>query len=500
MSRSRPGWNPVQHRMVNVRMMRMIRGQIARGCLALLLPAAGHAATASLSLDVYLDQVRAGHAGLLAAEETSRAIPLMAEEAELVYSPLLRATGGRVDNRAEGSSPLQPERTIAGTWDVGLSKKFATGTVISADYGLNYTHILYAPIPGFPSALFPSAPFYDARPSVTVSQSLLRDFPGGMTDAGLRKARALAAAGAAANTYRARAILLQAEMAYWTASLARDTVEFARASADRTNRLIVWTEKKVALNLAENSDLLQVRAAGKLRELNLRMAEQDLAAAERALNALRGRSDRAVPEALERITERLERAAAVAPAVSATRLDVVAADFSVAAAEQGDRETRYRSLPELGAFGTVALNGHDPAAGPASGEALGGDHPTYTVGVAFVAPLDFARLRRARAGYAAQSAAARRDAEQTRRTAAEDWSRLGERWDDVNVRLGLAREIESLQQDKLQAETQRFSEGRTTTFQLLTFEEEFSQAQLTRLRLGMERLLLEAQARLYNAR
>lgn len=453
-----------------------------------------------LTLDAYLDQVRAGHPGLLAAEETARAIPLMAQEAELVYSPLVRATGTRVDNRAEGSSALQPDRTVAGMWDLGVSKKFSTGTVLSAGYGLNYTHIFYGAIPGFPSFLFPSAPFYDARPSVTVSQSLLRDFMGGMTDAGLRKTRLLAAAGAAGNRFKARAILLQAEIAYWTASLARDNVEFAKASAERTNKLVEWTTKKVALNLAEDSDLLQVRAAGKLRELSLKMAEQDLVAADRALNALRGRAERDVPEPLERINERLDAAPATAPAPSATRLDVEAAELAVAAAEQGDRETKFRSWPEINAFGTVALNGHEAAAGAASAKAFEGDRPTYTVGVAFVAPLDLPTLRRARSGYAAQSAAARREAEQARLAAGQDWARLAERWEDVGVRLTLAREIEALQRDKLQAETERFSQGRTTTFQLLMFEEEFSQSQLTRLRLGMERLILEAQARLYNAR
>ncbi len=474
---------------------------IVRALAGLILAlAAARPGVAALTLDDYLAQVRAGNAGLRAAEETSRAIPLMAAEAGLVYSPVFRATGTRVDNRAEGSSPLQPDRTVAGIWDVGLSKTFSTGTVISAGYGLNYTHIFYGAIPGFPVALFPSAPFYDARPSATVSQSLLRDFMGGMTAAGVRRVESQAAAGAAASRFRARAILFQAEQAYWAASLARDMVEFARASADRTKKLVEWTEKKVALNLSESSDLLQVQAAGKLRELSLKMAEQDLVASERTLNTLRGREDRVLPEPLERINERLDGPAAAAPAPSATRLDVEAANLAFAAAEHGARETRYRSLPEVNAFGTVALNGHEPAAGPASSEAFGGDRPTYTVGVALTAALDLPGLRRARAGYLIQTEAARRDAEQARLGAAQDWSRLAERWEDVNVRLALAREIESLQQKKLAAETERFSEGRTTTFQLLTFEEEFSQAQLTRLRLGMERLLLEAQGRLYNAR
>src|SRR6185436_8719870 len=118
--------------------------------------------------------VRASHPGWKSAEESAGALPAMAEEAGLVYSPLLRASGTRVDDRAEGSSAFQPARTLAGVWSVGLAKQFSTGTTASVDYGLNYAHIFPAPVPGLPpslaSGLFPAAPFYDARPSISLSQ------------------------------------------------------------------------------------------------------------------------------------------------------------------------------------------------------------------------------------------------------------------------------------------------------------------------------------------
>ncbi len=150
----------------------------------------------------------------------------------------------------------------------------------------------------------------------------------------------------------------------------------------------------------------------------------------------------------------------------------------------------------MNAFGTVTWNGHDLSTGAASGEAFTGDHSTYTVGAAFVAPLDVFRLRRVQGGYDAQVRASRRDAERARLEAAQDWDLLLTRWKDVEARLALTREIEALQQQKFAAENQRFSEGRTTTFQLLSAEEDLSSAQVTRLRIGLERLLLEAQARL----
>jgi outer membrane protein TolC len=306
-------------------------------------------------------------------------------------------------------------------------------------------------------------------------------------------------------------LLFQAEQAYWSASLARDVLESARASLERARKLVESTEKKVSLNLSENSDLLQVQAGAKLRELNLRLAEQDLATAERSLDTWRGRTGAGAHEELEHINEKLdgfgrpaqgaglEKAAVPAPAPSATRLDVQAAELALAGAEAGARETLYRGLPDVNAFATVTLNGHDPAAGGASGDALDGTHPTYTVGAALIAPLDFGRLRRVRSGHEAQERAAQREAERARLESAQDWGQLQAHWQDVEAKLALTREIETLQQQKFQAESERFNEGRTTTFQLLTFEEDYSQARVSRLRLGFERLLLEAQARLYNA-
>lgn len=65
-------------------------------------------------------------------------------------------------------------------------------------------------------------------------------------------------------------------------------------------------------------------------------------------------------------------------------------------------------------------------------------------------------------------------------------------------RLDMARELETLQKEKLDHERVRFSHGRTTSFQVLQFEGHYSEAQLTRLRMENEALLIKAQARLFN--
>lgn len=58
---------------------------------------------------------------------------------------------------------------------------------------------------------------------------------------------------------------------------------------------------------------------------------------------------------------------------------------------------------------------------------------------------------------------------------------------------------QSLQEQKLQRGTERYRIGRTTAIQVLSFEEDNNQAQYNRLRMGLEKLVVEAQARFYNA-
>ncbi len=198
-------------------------------------------------------------------------------------SPRLDAQGGFTDSRKEPATSLSPPRTIASRWNVGVSKLFDTGTSVAVNYGIDYTRLFAPPAPaGLPPAiaagLFASQPYFDAAPSLTVSQSLLRDWCGGNTLAGILRVRAQAAAAVAAERMRQHQLVLQAEQAYWGVALAQEALDSARSSRDRTERFVGWTRKKAALNLAESSDLAQAAAGGELRALAVRAAEQDLSA------------------------------------------------------------------------------------------------------------------------------------------------------------------------------------------------------------------------------
>jgi hypothetical protein len=70
--------------------------------------------------------------------------------------------------------------------------------------------------------------------------------------------------------------------------------------------------------------------------------------------------------------------------------------------------------------------------------------------------------------------------------------------DAVVFRLVLAQELEKLQGEKAEREKSRYRDGRTTNFQVLRFEDDYSLARIQILQLLANARAIEAQARFYN--
>jgi glycosyltransferase involved in cell wall biosynthesis len=79
-----------------------------------------------------------------------------------------------------------------------------------------------------------------------------------------------------------------------------------------------------------------------------------------------------------------------------------------------------------------------------------------------------------------------------------DWDQLTTTWKNVKSRLALAVQIRDVQEKRVAAERQKYSRGRTTTFNLLTAENDLDDSTLNMYRLVYEELITAAQAELYN--
>jgi outer membrane protein TolC len=254
--------------------------------------------------------------------------------------------------------------------------------------------------------------------------------------------------------------------------------------------------RQARLELSDRAELLQSEAAVAARKMQSQQALDEEASAARAFNTVRGIESNEVPERLSVINDELIRSLSL-PKREQARADVRAAEQQARAAKASSLSSGESSKPAVDLFLNAGLNGRDPASGTAISESLSTNHPNYAVGVKVNIPLQQGIAARAREGYQIQAESSdlafRRKAYETER----EWTDLNQRLEESRKRLDLARKLEDAQKAKLDAERNRLRRGRTTTYTVIQFEEDFANAQLNRLRIEAEILGIYSQLKTF---
>ena len=470
-------------------------------CIFFLAPAAGGQET--LTLNKYLGLVESTNPDIRSADYSIQAAGQKAQELDMNYSPILSGAYNYTDDKSGASfgSTMATREMKATAWSVNASKKFFTGTTLTLGYTNSEAAFdLYSPISIMGNNLT-NFTGYEVKPYAQVSQSLLRDFMAGITQTGIDKAKAQARSGQYMLLFKKQQLLLRARSVYWNLSLAREVVAFRQASLDRAKKLLDWNENKYKLDLVDKGDYLQTQAAYKLRQLNLQLAQEDLVKAVRDFNQMLGKQDNAVNSELEKISEEISSLDAIgALERSGKRADVLSAESTYKSAQFAEEETKYRALPELSLNGSYSSHGLALNYSDAWEQASNNRLPVYAVGLSFIVPLDYKTLNTVKAGYKNEFYSAKDTLDSTLLAEKNDWDQLQVSWKNVKSRLKLGEEIRVIQNKRVENEQDKFRRGRTTTFQLLSAENDLDDATLNVYRMVFEELMTHAQAELYNTR
>jgi outer membrane protein TolC len=440
-----------------------------------------------LGLSNYLQQVRQGNQAYLSAVKGAEGAALRKNEGDQVYAPVLQGQALWSDDQSpKVSVPAQGVETRFQSASIGVSKAWGMGVTSRVGYLLNHTEIIGAN-PGFLSRPI----FYDSRPSVELSVSLLRNRGGSEFAAQAALLDEQARASQAAEAFRAQMVLAQAEGAYWRCSASREVARVQAETLDRAKKMVEWNVRRVDLHLADESDLKQAQALLRLREIELQAARDELRSASRAFNSLRGVDSDLVSEGIEPLETGAAQAGAV-PSRRGHRGDTEAAVSQSQAALQGSRLGQERNRPTLEVFGSATLNGQNPAGSTAWQDSLTTTYPNLSAGVRLTLPLEFGRIADQRKGYALEAAGA--DLRATRALFEEEvgWQDLSRRYTELKERLALVRRLEEAQKEKFLYERDRHSRGKSTVFLVLQFEQDYNSAQINRLRTEAEVLALLA--------
>lgn len=465
--------------------------------------AAAAAPSEVLTLDVYLSQVREKHEGLKALALTSEAAMQRSSEKNLLTAPSLFSNVQVASDAKPNMAPaLLGTQTNNDNFSVGVSKLTDFGLNAKLYYTLAYTDIegmdpsIFQNI-GLPPQLFDSPRFYEARPTLEINQSLWRNGFGSETQAALKLLEAQARATSFDTSFKGKQLLAEAEGTYWRLVAARETVSIQQDSYERAKKLREWNARQTKLELADKADLLSAEAGLQSRGLELQGALDEERSVSLSFNSLRDID-------VSMVNERLTSLDVVrfddlpVPSKEGLRDDVKAAAESRSAAEADAAINEEKNKPTLDVFGSLSLNGRNADLGGSVHDSFNTDKPTAAAGIKFTTPLDFGQMSEDRAAYIREQQAAELAYRRKLLEEARDWKDLNDKLTEARRRLRLAIAIEQAQNTKLIHERDRLRLGRTTTYQVLLFEQDYAMAELTRLKTQAEILGIIAQMKTFS--
>lgn len=445
----------------------------------------------NIALKEYLEQVKAKHEGFLASKKIAEGAELEAQGSHLAYSWGAFANYQYLNDSKPTANPaFLGTNTRADGYSLGVSKLTDFGLQAKISYQINWTK-LSGVNPAFIST--PSA--YDAKPLLEVTQSLWRNGFGKETRSEIEASESVSLSKSYGERFKMKAVLLVAESAYWRLAFAREAVLVQRENLERALKLKNYSSGKVKVALADKADLLQASAAVELRQLELALSVDEEKSASRNFNSLIGTEGDRVDLSLTDFSA--ETVKNIRPPVRTTRDDIKAAEQMVRAAVANYESYLQKTNPTFDLFASAALNGRNASFGTAVSGSLKTDSPTEAVGFRFSTPLDFGLIAESRQGMLKQKDGAILSLSRKQFETDREWEDLNDQLATAKSRLQLSESIEQIQKEKLNYERERHKRGRSTTYQILQFEQDYSASSFARLRTEAEILKIIAQMKMF---
>jgi len=446
--------------------------------------------------DQFMKDVRANNLEVKSAMQAAEGAKKRAEESDLITSPqfFTQAQAG-ADSKLPILAFFNYDRLETQGVSLGVSQLTTYGQQIKVAY--NAVHYKYVNLLFGTGGPNPATDFFDTTPTIEISQALWGNGFGRGTRANVTLIEAQAKAVSYGNAFKARAALATAEESYWKLVIAREKVAIQTVALEQAKKIYDWSAGRAKRNLGDNADALQARAALEGRGLEMQLARDEERMAARLFNRARHVDSDEVKEKLEELPlERLTKLKAEKRAEK--RDDVRAAEEQQKAAIAGAMASSEKDRPTFDITGSLALNGRNAQFGTALGDPFSAKRPTWTIAAKLVIPLDRSAANDAAAGWELERRAAELLYQHKLSEQEQDWNDVGKKLSEAQRRLELASQLVEAQKTKLEYERARLKQGRTITFQVLSFEQDYAQAQLMQLQAEAVLVGLNSYLRLFD--
>lgn len=448
----------------------------------------------ALTVDQYLGQVREQNMSFRSSEQLMKGSSLQKREADLFFKPqfFFNAQKG-YDAKLPNPPFLVFDQVRTERYNAGISQEFSFGAEARFSYDLQKME--YKGI-SFPSA---ANPYWDVIPTLELNIPLWGNAFGRASQA--RKELTLQQRTFENRSAEAQAkkTLVEAEIAYWRLSATQESVKVQRKALDAANNIFNYVTNKRSKNLGEEADVLQAKALTENYKLQLAQAEIDERAARRKFNLYLNADAEAPVGDLSQLDYKGLLTEPVPSARPADRPDVKASQAQVALSRASSQLAVEQNKPTLNVYGGYAFFGRDASQAEAISRAGYANRESAYVGMKFQMPLNISAQADAREGARQAQTAAELNHKYLVYSQEQEWIDLVASFKDAQTTLKLAETMERAQKAKLDNERIRLRQGRTTTYQILLFEQDYLVSEIARIRAANQIITLKSQIQLYSS-
>lgn len=446
----------------------------------------------TITLEDYKKQVGQVDPRLQSAEIQQRGAENTLEAGGMLTSIQLVANASYLDDQRPNSSPTTMGSQIQNrTYSLGLQQQSKWGV----QWGLNQ-YVSQTTVNGVNPAILPVPNYYDTYPRLDLSFSLWRNVFGRETQSQVEQI-----------TSQSRAQKIQAdaqlvlrnaeiEMAYYQLLAQQELYKTQQENLGRAEKILAYADSRVRRNLTDRSDLYQSQAAVNQRKIDLQNTEKNLLDATRKFNILRGVDSPVVSETLYEPQVNLDLLD-LKDSPTRVRLEAKSQLELLISQQQGYLASLEKNKPDLKLSVSHLLQGRDADLNTAHKYTYEQKKDYWQVALQFSMPIDQVTSAQLRSGYAdlAQSQSLAKKGMEEDQTV--QWKNTVATGHFLKNQILILRQLEEVQAKKADLERNKLNQGRSTTFQVINFEQDFVNVRSQRVALELQIRQFISQLSLY---
>lgn len=433
---------------------------------------------ATLTFEEYLNQVIQRDPRYKSAEMSREGSEKVLGSGDLLTNIQLTSQISFLDDERPTASPTTMGSKIENrTYSLGLQQQTSLGASWALTQNVSETKVL-----GANSAFLPQNQYYDAYPKLELQIPLWRNLLGKETQARTEQLNAQSKAQLLQSQAEEVLQKTQIEITYTQLLSQQEILEIHKDNLRRAERILSSSKIRVQRNLSDRSDLYQSEAAVRLRQLELLNAERQMQEAALKFNQLRGLFEDKVSEKLTALPLALEKLDLSSSPLRVAKDNLAQVELAKSQAALS-RSLLEQNKPNLNFSLSHLKQGRDRDYNQAQQNVIDRDNDYWLIALQFSMPLDQIEQGKHREGHRllseAQSLKEKALLEDRRRL----WVNTVSTAQWMKSQILILRELEEIQLQKANLERSKLSQGRSTIYQVLMFEQDFVNVRSQRVNL-----------------